>query len=180
MGNLSNRSEFDDIVGRWFGDNGAGWPSGGFNVPTDVFHTDDRLVIRMELPGVDPDDVDVTIQENVLLINGSRKFPFDADKVRFVRRGTFYGDFTQKVALGKGLNTEGQLRERRPRGHDPVRRGSAAEEDLDRGRLQQGAHELTAHYRLQAPNDGPGSSGPSARSASGRATRGRRPPRARR
>ena len=107
MGNLGNRSEFDEIVGRWFGDHGTAWPSGGFNVPTDVFHTDDRLIIRMELPGVDPDDVDVTIQENVLLINGSRKFPFDADKVRFVRRGTFYGDFTQKVALGKGLNVEG-------------------------------------------------------------------------
>lgn len=108
MGNLGNRNEFDDIVNRWFGDHSWGqWPAGGFNVPTDVFHTDDRLVIRMELPGVSPDDVDVTIQENVLLINGTRKFPFDADKVRFVRRGTFYGDFTQKVALGKGLNVEG-------------------------------------------------------------------------
>jgi HSP20 family protein len=109
MGNQGHRTEFDDIVSRWFGsDQGWGqWPAGGFNVPTDVFHTDDRLVIRMELPGVNPDDVDVTIQENVLLINGTRKFPFDADKVRFVRRGTFYGDFTQKVALGKGLNTEG-------------------------------------------------------------------------
>jgi HSP20 family protein len=108
MGGLSNRNEFDEIVSRWFGpDHGLpAWPSGGFNVPTDVFHTDDRLVIRMELPGVNPDDVDVTIQENVLLINGTRKFPFDGDKVRFVRRGTFYGDFTQKVALGKGLNTE--------------------------------------------------------------------------
>jgi HSP20 family protein len=108
MGNLGNRSEFDDIVNRWFGSEGSWgqWPAGGFNVPTDVFHSDDRLVIRMELPGVDPDDVDVTIQENVLLINGTRKFPFDADKVRFVRRGTFYGDFTQKVALGKGLNVE--------------------------------------------------------------------------
>ena len=108
IGNLGNRSEFDDIVSRWFGGEVGvpAWPSGGFNVPTDVFHTDDRLVIRMELPGVSPDDVDVTVQENVLLINGSRKFPFDADKVRFVRRGTFYGDFTQKVALGKGLNVE--------------------------------------------------------------------------
>jgi HSP20 family protein len=109
MGNYGTRTEFDDIVNRWFGsDQGWGqWPAGGFNVPTDVFHTDDRLVIRMELPGVNPDDVDVTIQENVLLINGTRKFPFDADKVRFIRRGTFYGDFTQKVALGKGLNVEG-------------------------------------------------------------------------
>jgi HSP20 family protein len=48
----------------------------------------------------------VSVQENVLLINGSRSFPYDAEKVRFVRRGTFYGDFTQRVALGKGLDVD--------------------------------------------------------------------------
>lgn len=101
--------EFDDIVSRFFTDpqGNWAWPAGGYNVPTDVFHVHDALVIRMELAGVDPNDVEVTVQENTLLINGTRKFPFDADNVRFVRRGSFYGDFTQKVALGKGLNVEG-------------------------------------------------------------------------
>ncbi|MDQ3958478.1 MAG: Hsp20/alpha crystallin family protein, partial [Actinomycetota bacterium] len=55
---------------------------------------------------VDPDDVDVSVQENTLLINGTRRFPFEADKVRFTRRGLFYGDFTQRVTLGKGLDVE--------------------------------------------------------------------------
>ena len=110
----SVRSDFDDLVTRFFGADAAGapqwpanWPVGGYNVPTDVFRTDGALYIRMDLPGVNPDDVDVTVQENTLLINGKRGFPFDADKVRFVRRGTFYGDFTQRVSLGKGLDAEG-------------------------------------------------------------------------
>ncbi|MDQ3877108.1 MAG: Hsp20/alpha crystallin family protein [Actinomycetota bacterium] len=100
--------DFDDIVSRFFNEPQSQWtwPAGGYNVPTDVFHVDDALVIRMELPGVDASDVEVAVQENTLLINGTRKFPFDADKVRFVRRGSFYGEFTQKVALGKGLNVE--------------------------------------------------------------------------
>ena len=109
MRTFSNgRTEFDDIVQRFFGHEASSpvWPAGGYSVPTDVFHTDDRLVIRMDLPGVDPDDVEVTVQESTLLINGKRTFPFEADEVRFVRRGTFYGDFTQKVALGKGLDVE--------------------------------------------------------------------------
>jgi HSP20 family protein len=75
-------------------------------VPTDVFHNDNSLVIRMDLPDVNPDEVEVAVQESTLLINGSRKFPYDAEKVRFVRRGTFYGDFTQRVNLGKGLDLE--------------------------------------------------------------------------
>lgn len=109
MRTFSNgRSEFDEIVQRFFGPDPSApvWPSGGYSVPTDVFHTEDRLVIRMDLPGVDPDDVEVTVQESTLLINGRRRFPFEADKVRFTRRGTFYGEFTQRVALGKGLDVE--------------------------------------------------------------------------
>lgn len=105
LGVTSPRSEWDEVFNRFFGEPSQMW-AGGYNVPTDVFHTEDSLVIRMDLPGVDPDNVDVTVQENVLLINGSRSFPWDAEKVRFVRRGTFYGDFTQRVALGKGLDVE--------------------------------------------------------------------------
>jgi HSP20 family protein len=106
-GNLMDtRRSFEDLVNSLWGSEAASRWQGGYDVPTDVFHSDDKLVIRMDLPGVDPDDVEVTVQENVLLINGTRRFSWDADKVRFVRRGSFYGDFTQRVALGKGLDTD--------------------------------------------------------------------------
>jgi HSP20 family protein len=98
--------EFDDLVGRFFNSDTSTWPSGGFQVPTDIWHTDDRLVIRMDLPGVRSDDVEVTVQENVLVVNGKRSFPYEAEDVRFLRRGTFYGDFAQRVQLGKGLDVD--------------------------------------------------------------------------
>ena len=112
LGTLANGREVDDLWQRFFGTGGneapsRGWTGGVFSVPTDVFHMEDRLVIRMDLPGINPDDVDVTVQENTLLVNGKRNFPYDAAAVRFARRGTFYGEFTQRVALGKGLNLEG-------------------------------------------------------------------------
>ena len=103
---LDPRRSFDEMVNSVFGQAGSAWPTGGYNVPTDVFHTEDKLFIRMDLPGVDPDDVEVTVQENTLVINGRRSFTFDAENVRFVRRGAFYGDFTQRVSLGKGLNLD--------------------------------------------------------------------------
>lgn len=99
--------DLDEVFNRFFGSELASrWPAGGFQVPTDVFHSDDKLVIRMDLPGVRPEEVEVTVQENVLVINGKRQFPYDGDKVRFLRRGTFYGDFAQRVQLGKGLDVE--------------------------------------------------------------------------
>ena len=108
LGTFSNGREVDDVFQRFFGSDVNQMPSpwSGFNVPTDVFHSGDKLVIRMDLPGVNPDDVEVTMQESTLLINGKRDFPYDAEDIRFVRRGTFYGDFTQRVALGKGLDLE--------------------------------------------------------------------------
>lgn len=104
----NGRSDLDELWSRFFGSEPTRpmWWSGGYDVPTDVFHTENSLVIRLDLPEVDPDGIDISVQENVLLINGTRRFPFDADKVRFVRRGTFYGDFTQRVALGKGLDVD--------------------------------------------------------------------------
>jgi HSP20 family protein len=102
---MRRADELEDLVNRFFEPTANRW-HGGFDVPTDVFHTENELVIRMDLPGVKPDDVDVTVQENVLVINGRREFPFDGEKVRFLRRGTFYGDFAQRVQLGKGLELE--------------------------------------------------------------------------
>ena len=109
IGTLVNgRTDMDELFQRMFGSEWPmpQWRTGSYEVPTDVFHTESALVIRMDLPEVDPDAVDVTVQENTLLINGTRRFPYDPDKIRFVRRGTFYGDFTQRVSLGKGLDIE--------------------------------------------------------------------------
>ena len=109
LGTYTNgRSDIDDLWTRFFGpaETQPLWSAGGYSVPTDVFHMKDRLVIRMDLPGISADDVDVTVQENTLIVNGKRSFPHEANDVRFVRRGIFYGDFTQRVSLGKGLDVD--------------------------------------------------------------------------
>ena len=130
-----SRSDLDQLVERFFGSRPESkWPTGGYEVPTDVFHTEDRLVISLDLPGVNPDEVEVTVQENVLLINGKRHFRHDADNIRFVRRGTFYGEFTQRVALGQGARRGrdiSTLRRWCARTLHPLRTGSAPQEDPD-------------------------------------------------
>ena len=105
---LSPRTDFEELFRSMWGTEPLPglWRNGVYDVPTDVFHTDEGLVIRMDLPDVNADDIEITMQENVLLVNGSRRFPYEADKVRFVRRGTFYGEFTQRISLGKGLDVE--------------------------------------------------------------------------
>jgi HSP20 family protein len=101
-----NRNPFDDLVRRFFEPTSVGsstWPQGGYDVPTDVFVADNQVVIRMDLPGVNPDDLEVTAQNHGIVVNGKRAFPWDPDKIRFLRRGLFYGDFTKRLELGEGF-----------------------------------------------------------------------------
>lgn len=101
------RPEAEDIFQRFFGiEPSRVWPSGGYSVPTDIYRSSDRMVVRMDLPGVSPEDVEVTSQENVLVINGKRDLPVTEENVQFLRRGMFYGEFTERITLGRGLDIE--------------------------------------------------------------------------
>lgn len=63
----------------------------------DVFARGSDLVIRVELAGVDPEDIDVTFHESVLTISGERKK--DLDEVDFYVHERFYGVFRRSMTL---------------------------------------------------------------------------------
>ena len=102
--------EFEEMMNRVFDTDPfmlGRWPVGGYDIPVDIFATEDKVVVRLELAGVKADDLDVTFHEDALVVTGMRQFPWDVDKVRFLRRGIFYGEFTERIALPKGLNRDG-------------------------------------------------------------------------
>ncbi len=80
-------------------------PAGGYTPPTDIFTTEGKVVVRMDVAGVKPEDVEVTCQGNTLVVNGRRDFPYEGEDARFLSRGIFYGEFTQRVELGERLDT---------------------------------------------------------------------------
>ena len=89
---------FDTDLLRW-----GRWPVGGYDVPLDIFATED--VVRLELAGVKADDLDVSFHD-ALVVTGLRRFDWDTDEVSFLRRGIFYGEFTRHVPLPKGLKRD--------------------------------------------------------------------------
>jgi HSP20 family protein len=92
---------FDTAPLRW-----GHWPMGGYDLPLDIFATEDKVVVRLELPGVKPDDLDVTFHDDARVVTGIRHLPWDADKVRPLHRGIFYGEFTERIALPRGLRSD--------------------------------------------------------------------------
>ena len=70
---------------------------------TDILARGDDLVIRVELAGVDPDDVDLRFSHGVLTVCGARKPGSDQDEEgEFYVRERFYGEFRRVITLPDG------------------------------------------------------------------------------
>ena len=74
----------------------------------DVFSRENDLVIRAELPGIDPErDVDISLQDGVLTIRGERRHEerTEADGSAY-RLESSYGAFERSIALPEGLKAD--------------------------------------------------------------------------
>jgi HSP20 family protein len=67
--------------------------------PVDIYEQDGNLVIKAELPGVNPEDLKVHVESNVLSIRGERKLETDVKRESFHRIERVYGTFTRSFAL---------------------------------------------------------------------------------
>ena len=86
-----------------------------------------ELMVRAELPGVEPKDVTVEVKDERLILKGTRHKAFKTSKEEYVKTERFYGEFYRAIPLarrGDCRGGNGCLRERRPR--DPASGASTA------------------------------------------------------
>ncbi len=73
----------------------------------DVFAREGSLIVRAELPGVDPDkDIDISVEDGVLSIKGERRNEQKTDGEGFYRLETSYGAFERHIPLPQGVNAD--------------------------------------------------------------------------
>jgi HSP20 family protein len=84
---------FDSYGGRW---------RGGI-MPMDAFLKDDLYTLRFDLPGVDPDHVDVTVENDVLTVTAERTGFEDTEDCTWLLRERPTGMHSREVRLGKRL-----------------------------------------------------------------------------
>jgi HSP20 family protein len=76
------------------------WALGGTWAPAvDIYEQDNNIVIKAELPGVDPKDVDIRLDNNVLTLKGERKLDNEVKKENYHRVERAYGVFTRSFTL---------------------------------------------------------------------------------
>lgn len=75
-------------------------------LPMDVIETEDALKLRASLPGIEPKDISVQIEDNKLTVSGQRRFEDKVEKDKYVWIEQQYGTFSRTVALPKTADTE--------------------------------------------------------------------------
>jgi HSP20 family protein len=74
--------------------------------PTDVSEDENALQISMELPGVEPDDVRLSLENNTLTIRGEKRQQIDENNERVHRFERVYGVFERTFVLPNTVDTE--------------------------------------------------------------------------
>jgi HSP20 family protein len=71
----------------------------------DAYREGDRFVVHFDLPGVDPDSIDLTVEQNVLDVSARREWPQnDNQQVMISERPQ--GAFSRQIFLGEGLDDQ--------------------------------------------------------------------------
>jgi HSP20 family protein len=95
------RREMDRLFDRFF----EGWPLGAFvdkgpwAPSVDVSETSKEVIVKAEIPGIDPKDLDVSVHGNVLTLRGERKKEHEEKDENFHRKERVYGAFSRSVQL---------------------------------------------------------------------------------
>ncbi len=74
--------------------------------PTDVFRTPEGIVVRMELAGVDQDEIDITFKNNALIVRGVRSDNFEEPKEAFWQLEIAHGPFERIIRLPAEVDGE--------------------------------------------------------------------------
>jgi HSP20 family protein len=98
---------FDGFFGRSalepFGGLGEGW--GLFSPRVDVAETDKEVVVSAELPGLDDEDIDVSLSRGMLTISGEKKQEKEKKGRNYYRVERSYGSFRRSVRLPAEVDT---------------------------------------------------------------------------
>lgn len=81
------------------------WPSTAPALPMDAVRRGDEVIASFDLPGVDKDAIDLTVERNVLTVSAERR-PDRTEEDQPIATERRYGRFSRQVFLGDTLDTE--------------------------------------------------------------------------
>ena len=79
----------------------------GMEIPAvDMYQTDDAVVVKSAIPGIKPEDIDISITGDTLTIRGETRVEEEVNEENYIRRERRYGSFCRSLALPLPVVTE--------------------------------------------------------------------------
>ena len=72
----------------------------------DILETEGELVVKADVPDMDPKDLDIRVENNILTIRGERKFQKEVKENNYLRVERAYGSFSRSFSLANSVNAE--------------------------------------------------------------------------
>lgn len=96
---------FSTNLSRAFGDEGIA--RGAWMPNVDIYENKDQIVLEAELPGMNREDFDLSVENNIITLRGERRFEKKDDGDNYHRVERAYGTFTRSFTLPQTVSVEG-------------------------------------------------------------------------
>ncbi len=98
---ISLREAMDRLFEESFIRPRSGWlaPLGADALAVDVYETDQDVIVKSSVPGIKPEDIDITITGDTLTIKGETKAEEKDEKANYIRQERRYGAFSRSLTL---------------------------------------------------------------------------------
>jgi HSP20 family protein len=80
--------------------------TGSFTPAVDIYEDAQKVVVKLEVPGIKQEDLDVRVENNTLTVKGERKFESEEKEENFHRIERRYGSFVRSFAVPQTIDTE--------------------------------------------------------------------------
>ena len=77
-----------------------------FPLPLDVIEEEGQYIVKASIPGINPDDVEITLTENVLTIKGETKQESQSNQANYHVRERHFGSFMRHLTLPTPVNSD--------------------------------------------------------------------------
>jgi len=88
---------WDDFIDHFLTE----WPEGkqGFVPALDIYEREGKIVVESPLSGIDPEDVDISIEDNILTVQGKTEKKSEVEEKNYYRKEVRSGSFHRSVVL---------------------------------------------------------------------------------
>lgn len=104
---LDDIRHFDDLFNRLVGGSPVSQQPNLLSIPLDVIEDEGKVTIKAAVAGINPDELEITIENNVLTVKGEHKTEEVSENAKVFRRENTYGSFSRSIRLSPQLNQEG-------------------------------------------------------------------------